>query len=155
DHMGGIRTYAHEGATIITHQHNRSYYQEVLRARPWLLKPDRYSLFPPEEWSEGYVFETVSEKYVLADDSRRVEIHNMQGLNHVEGMLAIYLPEDKILIQADLYSPPIPGTAARQPSNSNLNLYRNIQRLKLDVETIVPIHGRPGSMSQFVEYLGK
>ena len=41
------------------------YYQEVLRARPWLLEPDRFSLFPPEEWSEGYIFETVREKYIV------------------------------------------------------------------------------------------
>ena len=36
DHLGGLRTYVHEGATVITHEGNRPYYQEVLRARPWL-----------------------------------------------------------------------------------------------------------------------
>ena len=53
DHLGGLRTYVHEGATVITHEGNRPYYQEVLRARPWVLEPDRFSLYPPEEWSEG------------------------------------------------------------------------------------------------------
>ena len=46
DHLGGIRTYVHEGATVITHEANRPYYQEVLRARPWTLQPDRFSLSP-------------------------------------------------------------------------------------------------------------
>jgi hypothetical protein len=61
DHLGGLRSYVHEGATVITHEGNRPYYQEVLRARPWSLQPDRFSLYPPEEWSEGYIFETVRE----------------------------------------------------------------------------------------------
>ena len=62
DHLGGLRAYVHEGATVITYEGNRPYYQEVLRARPWLLEPDRFSLYPLEEWSEGYIFETVREK---------------------------------------------------------------------------------------------
>lgn len=152
DHLGGLRTYVHEGATVITHNYNRTYYQEVLRARPWLLEPDRYSLFPPEEWSEGYVFEAVVEKYVLADDKRRVDIHNIQGLSHVEGMLIAYLPDEKMVIEADLYSPR-PSNAGRPPNASNRTFYENIQRLDLDVDTIVPIHGQPTPMSQFVEYL--
>jgi glyoxylase-like metal-dependent hydrolase (beta-lactamase superfamily II) len=155
DHLGGIRTYVHEGAAIITHGGNRHYYQEVLRAGPWLLEPDRYSLYPPEEWSEGYIFETVYEKYVLADETRRVELHNVQGLNHVVGMLMAYLPEEKMLIQADLYTPAAPGVVPRPPNASNRTFYQNIQRLDLDVETIVPIHGRAGSMSDFVEYIGE
>jgi glyoxylase-like metal-dependent hydrolase (beta-lactamase superfamily II) len=155
DHLGGIRTYVHEGAAIITHGGNRHYYQEVLRAGPWLLEPDRYSLYPPEEWSEGYIFETVYEKYVLADETRRVELHNVQGLNHVVGMLMAYLPEEKMLIQADLYTPAAAGVVPRPRNASNRTFYQNIQRLDLDVETIVPIHGRAGSMSDFVEYIGE
>ena len=64
DHLGGLRAYVHEGATVITHDGNKPYYQEILRAGPWTLEPDRFSLHPPEEWSEGYIFETLSEKYV-------------------------------------------------------------------------------------------
>ena len=63
DHLGGLRAYVHDGATVIMHAGNLPYYQEVLRARPWSLQPDRFSLHPPEEWSEGYIFETVREKY--------------------------------------------------------------------------------------------
>ena len=35
DHLGGIRTYVHEGATVVTHENNKPYYQEVLRAGTW------------------------------------------------------------------------------------------------------------------------
>ena len=148
DHLGGLRAYVHEGATVITHEGNHPYYQEVLTARPWLLEPDRFSLFPPEEWSEGYIFETLREKYVLGDlDTRLVELHHVQGLAHVAGMLIAYFPQEKLLVEADLYTPPGPGRPAPvEPSGSNLSLYRNVQRLGLDVETIVPHPRTPGAV---------
>ncbi|HEY5617283.1 MAG TPA: MBL fold metallo-hydrolase [Vicinamibacterales bacterium] len=150
DHLGGIRTYVHEGATVITHEGNRPYYQEVLRARPWTLQPDRFSLYPPEEWSEGYIFETVREKYVLADDTRTLELHNVQGLAHALGMLIVYFPKEKIVVQADLYNP-----QAQALNASNRTFYQNLRRLKLDVTTIVGIHGNPGPMSQFAQLMSK
>ena len=146
DHLGGIRTYVHEGATVITHEGNHPYYQEVLRARPWILQPDRFSLYPPEEWSEGYIFETTREKYVLADDTRTVELHHVRGLAHAAGMLIAYIPSEKIVVQADLYSP-----RAQAPNASSRTFYRTLQRLELDVTTIVGIHGSPVPMAQFVE----
>ena len=156
DHLGGLRAYVHEGATVVTHEGNRPYYQEVLRARPWLLEPDRFSLYPPEEWSEGYIFETVREKFILGDETRLVELHHVQGLNHVAGMLIAYFPDEKLVVEADLYTPPPPGgQSPSTPSGSNRTFYQNLQRLQLDVETIVPIHGRPSSMSAFVEFVNR
>ncbi len=154
DHLGGMRAYVHEGATVVTHQGNFGYYQEVLRARPWLLEPDRFSLFPPEEWSEGYIFETLREKYILGDTTRLVELHHVQGLAHAAGMVMAYLPNEKILVQADLFTPPGPGgSLPASPNASARTLYSNVQRLGLDVETIVPIHGVPGPWSQFAEWV--
>jgi len=150
DHLGGIRTYVHEGATVVTHEGNRPYYQEVLRARPWVLQPDRFALHPPEEWSEGYIFETVREKYVLTDGTRHVQLHTIQGLAHASGMLIAYIPREKIMVQADLYNP-----TATAPNASNRTFYQNLQRLKLDVTTIVGIHGAPGPMSQLVQLMSK
>jgi len=147
DHLGGLRAYVHEGATVITHEGNHPYYQEVLRAGPWMLEPDRLSLYPPEEWSEGYIFETVREKYILGDETRIVELHHVQDLDHVAGMLIAYFPREKLVVEADLYTPPAPGARASAPSASSRTFYENLQRLGLDVETIVPIHGRPGPMS--------
>ncbi len=142
DHLGGIRTYRHEGATVVLNERNREFFEEVLTAGPRLLMPDRYSFSPPEEWAEGYTFETVWEKFVLGDESRTVELYNVQGLQHAEGMLIAYLPKEKIVVQADLYN-----SNATTPNASNRTFYENLQRLQLDVETIVGIHGRPGPMS--------
>lgn len=157
DHSGGLRTYVHEqGSTIITHRGNRDFYgQEVfsLKAQRTLL-PDRLSLYPPEEAAEGYRFETVIEKYTLSDGTRTMDVHNMQGLNHVEGMLIAYLPKEKIVIEADMYNPPAAGAQAPPPSASAKTFLNNMQRLKLDISTIVPIHGPITPWSDFVKVMG-
>ena len=153
DHLGGMRAYVHEGATIIAHEGNRAYYEEIVTARPWILEPDRLSLYPPEEVAEGYTFETLREKYVLSDGVRTMEIHHVQGLAHVAGMLIAYLPKEKIVMEADVYSPR--GAPAASPNASNVTFYENIERLNLDVETIVPVHGRIVPMTDFLSLVGE
>ena len=150
DHLGGIRTYVHEGATVVTHAANRPYYQEVLRARPWVLQPDRFALHPPEEWSEGYIFETVHEKYILGDATRMVELYNVEGLTHALGMLIAYFPKEKIVVQADLFN-----SAATTPNANARAFNNNLQRLKLDVQQIVGIHGAPATMAQFQQVVSR
>jgi hypothetical protein len=70
-------------------------------------------------------------------------------------MLMAYLPKEKIVVEADLYTPPTPGTQAPAPNASARTFNENLQRLKLDVTTIVPIHGNPGPMSGFVQFMGR
>ena len=94
-------------------------------------------------------------KYTLGDETQLVELHHVQGLDHVAGMLIAYFPKDKLVVEADLYSPPADGQSPAAPSASNRTFYQNLQRLQLDVETIVPIHGRPSPMSGFIEYVSQ
>jgi len=143
DHLGGVRAYVQqEGVTIILQESNHLYYAEVLTVKPWTLKPDRLSLFPPEEVAEGYTFEKVGQQYVLTDGTKVMEVYNVQGLAHAKGMLMAYLPKEKIVVEADLFTPPaanasLPATVAP----SSRTFYNNVQRLKLGVTTIAPIHG--------------
>ncbi len=154
DHLGGMRAYVHEGATIITHEGNRAYYEEIVTERQWILKPDRLSLYPPEEVAEGYTFETLREKYVLSDGVRTMDIYRIQGLAHCAGMLIAYLPKEKIVVEADLYSPR-DTQAPATPNASSVTFYENIKRLKLDIATIVPVHGRIVPMSDFLSHVGE
>jgi hypothetical protein len=62
-------------------------------------------------------------------------------------MLMVYLPAEKMLIEADLYSPPAANATTIPPAPFAKNLVENIDRLGLKVETIVPIHGRVVPMS--------
>jgi hypothetical protein len=71
-------------------------------------------------------------------------------------MLIAYLPAEKILINADMYSPAAPGaTPPATPNPSTVSLSRNIQRLKLDVAQHVPLHGRVGTNEEFIRVVGK
>ena len=143
DHLGGVRTYvAKENVTIILQKNNLPYYAEVLWVRPWTLQPDMLALFPPEEVSEGYTFEEVGQKFVLSDGTRTLEMYNVQGLQHAQGMLIAYLPQEKIVIEADLFTPPAQNAPMpTMVTQSHRSFYNNVQRLKLDVTTIAPIHG--------------
>ena len=55
----------------------------------------------------------------------------------------VHLPKEKILIEADAYTPLAPGAAPpATPNANNVNLIANIERLKLAVDRIAPLHGR-------------
>ena len=156
DHLGGLRAYvAKENLTIVMQQSNQAYYAEVLWIRPWILQPDRLSLFPPEEVSEGYTLETVGQKHVLSDGTRTMEIHNVQGLAHAQGMVMAYLPQERIVIEADLFTAPAPNAPLPAAvTASHRTFYDNVQRLTLDVATIAPIHGgRTFPWAEFAKFV--
>ena len=99
-------------------------------------------------------FETVNEKYVLSDGVRTMAIYPILGLAHNGNMLIAYLPTEKILINADLYSPPASGAQPPSANASMRSLYQNIQRLNLDVERHVGVHGQVGSHADFMRIVG-
>ena len=41
--------------------------------------------------------------------TRVVELYHVEGLNHSDNMAIVYLPKEKIVINADLYGPPPAG----------------------------------------------
>jgi hypothetical protein len=89
------------------------------------------------------------------DGNETIELYHVDGLNHSDNMLVAYLPKEKILINADLYTPAAQGAAA--PANVSPNavaLFQNVKRLKLDVAQHVPIHGNPGGNADFERIVG-
>jgi glyoxylase-like metal-dependent hydrolase (beta-lactamase superfamily II) len=157
DHLGGLRTMFHEGATVVTHHSNRDFYkQEVLTYAPRLLQPDRLSLYPPTEFAEGYQLETVTTKGTISDGTRNLDVYYLQGSPHAEGMLMAYLPKERILIEADVYTPPAPGAPApAAPPPAAVNLYENVRAYKLDVQTIAPLHGRVVPWGDFLKFVAR
>jgi glyoxylase-like metal-dependent hydrolase (beta-lactamase superfamily II) len=156
DHLGGLRAYvAKENVTIVLQKNNLPYYAEVLWIRPWTLQPDLLALFPPEEVSEGYTFEEVGQKFVLSDGTRTMEIYNVQGLQHAQGMVIAYLPQEKMVLEADLFTPPAQGAPMpTMVTASHRSFYNNVQRLRLDVQTIVPVHGgRTFPWAEFAKFV--
>jgi glyoxylase-like metal-dependent hydrolase (beta-lactamase superfamily II) len=135
DHSGGLRTYVHECATIVTELANKPYYQKIW-AQSHSLNPDRLSAS-----QKPAKFETVKGKLVL-DGKRKIELHSLAGNSHNDAFILVYLPAEKILVEADAYTPLAAGAAIPSPANPfAVNLYDNIKKLKLDVETIAALHG--------------
>ena len=156
DHAGGLRTYVSEGATIVTHLGNREYYEKVIfYPAPRTLQPDRLSAHPiPTVLVTPDVFETLTQKYVISDGKRSLDLYAMNGVNHSANMLLAYLPAEKILVNADLYSPPAQGAQPPAiPTAGMTALRNNLQRLRLEVSQHVPIHGRVGTHEEFLRLM--
>ncbi|MEP7306774.1 MAG: MBL fold metallo-hydrolase [Acidobacteriota bacterium] len=175
DHAGGLRTYLSQGTTIVTHESNKQYYLDILfHPAPRTLQPDRMALFSPMYWISRRPppIETVagearsSAKYVVTDGERILEIDKVEDVsyqlgdrsyaqgNHSADMLIAYLPKEKILFNADLYSPPAQGAPAPAPNAGIRTLDQNIRRLKLDVAQHAPAHGRVGTQEEFLKIVG-
>src|SRR5262245_11782151 len=138
DHSGGLRTYVAEGATIVTHEMNRPYYEQAWSA-PRTLNPDSLA-----KASKPAQFETFKDKHVLTDGKRSIEVHLIAGNGHNDAFAMVYLPTEKILSMVDAWAPLAPNAPPpAAPSPFAINLYENIQRLKLDVRQIAALHG-PG-----------
>jgi hypothetical protein len=66
-------------------------------------------------------------------------------------MLMVYLPTERLLIEADLFDTHQPLPAA--PTDSHRTLDNQVRRLGLDIGTIVPIHGRPAPWTDFMTFI--
>jgi glyoxylase-like metal-dependent hydrolase (beta-lactamase superfamily II) len=137
DHSGGIRAFMSEGAPIVAPFVARDFYLRVARA-PHTRQPDSL-----ERNKRAVVIEAFGGgPRVLTDGSRRVEVHPMPT-GHAEDNVVIYLPGEKMVIEADHVSPR--GGQVR-PVPLVQEFVAGLDRLNLDVATIVGIHGDSTSM---------
>jgi glyoxylase-like metal-dependent hydrolase (beta-lactamase superfamily II) len=152
DHLGGIRSAIDEGATIVTHASNREFLQRVAKT-PHTINPDRLAAS-----KKPVKIQTVGAKGALTDGTRTVELHLLTNYEHTGDMLVVYLPKEKILGEPDAYTPPATPTTPLVVTAVPyaVALYDNIQRLKLDVQTIAPFHGaRTTTVADLAKSAGK
>lgn len=145
DHSGGLRAVVAEGLPILTHQANKAFYEKMLR-NPATIAPDRLARNPRAPMIEG-----MGDKKVITDGTKTIEVHHVKGNLHSEGLLMVYLPKEKLLIQADAYAPRPAGAKPLPFSPFTTNLYENVQRLKLSVDQLVHVHGGMDPFSKLVE----
>jgi glyoxylase-like metal-dependent hydrolase (beta-lactamase superfamily II) len=136
DHSRGLRTFVDEGATIVTHRINQPYFEKIF-AQPHTLNPDRL-----ETSKRKARFDTMTERKVITDGNHIIELHHVRGNGHNDGLIVAYLPKQKILVEADAYNPPATADAPvpLPISPYTSNLIETVERLKLDVERVIPIH---------------
>jgi hypothetical protein len=117
---------------------NRPYYDKAW-AQPRTIRPDRLAGAPTPA-----KFETFTDKLVLDDGERQIEVHQIVGSGHNDAYAMVFLPAERILIQVDAYAPLAPNAQPQAAVNPfTVNLLENVERLKLNVRTIAALHG-PG-----------
>jgi len=146
DHLGGVRAYVAAGATIITNEANVAYYEKLFAA-PHTLDPDDLAKNPKKA-----TIIPVKEKYVLKEGDQSIEIYHIDGDMHAADLMMMYIPKAKALVEADDFTPATPQAPAPtgpRPGIFSANLMKNVQKNKLDVTTIAPLHGIVVPFSEF------
>ena len=150
DHAGGLRMAAAEGITLITSALAKPYFEAAF-SQPQQRAPDALS-----KSGRKSVFIGVDGQTVLSDVKRPIEIHSLQDSIHARGLLVVWLPRERLLIEADAYTPGPPDTPPPEKPNANhLNLVQNLERLGLAPQRIVPLHGRVMPAADLYAQIGR
>ncbi len=140
DHMGGIRTYAAVGATIVTSELNHSYVDKAL-ASSHTLVPDELAKVASPEWRIEAV--PADGEFSLGGGGRSVKARHIPTI-HSEDMLVIYLPDLRLLFVSDIY---MPGAfPPRQPlpapfGDWTRGLRDGLAKLEWNIEWLAGGHG--------------
>ena len=150
DHAGGLGPFVVEGATIITHDVNKAFFEQSLAA-PRTVQPDKLAQSGKQATVEG-----MQDKRVLSDESRTVELYHLKGNAHHDGLIMAYLPKEKFLVEADAYTPVLPNAPQpAQPNPFSVHLSESIDQRKLEIDQILPIHGRMVPLGELRKAIGQ
>jgi hypothetical protein len=170
DHSGGLRGLVAAGANqIVTSEDNAEYYSRIMFGVQRRVMPDSLSqreellgaLIRPQYVRVANQPAMISDRrFGTADPAKYMEFYQVgQGsppfTSHNEQFLVVYLPAERMLINADLYTPPAAGAALpSSPPEGVVAIGQIIRQYNLNVAQHVPIHGQPGSHEQFLKILG-
>lgn len=155
DHTSGLPAVVAEGVTIFTHEVNKAFLESAL-AQPRTLAPDAMS-----RSGKKPVIETMTDKHTFTDGNQVLEIHEIRGLPHADGMLIAHLPKHNIVAYADMFNlvppgqPPVPDP----PVVGTQVFVRNLERLGINDAKIITVHApnpdRPISQRDILATLGR
>ena len=137
DHAGGLRAAAAAGATVVVHAASKAYFERAFathsRIRPDLLTKSK----------KKASVRAVNNRMTMSDGARTLQIISIVESNHAAGFMMVYLPKERLLIEADAYTPIPPGAKPpATPNANNVNLVVNLEGFRLAVDRILPLHGR-------------
>jgi glyoxylase-like metal-dependent hydrolase (beta-lactamase superfamily II) len=147
DHIGGLRSFIAEGATIITTEGNRRTL-EMMAAAP---QNDRLAKNPrkPE-----FVFVDGGQR-TFTDGDRVVELIDVGPNPHARELLIAYLPKDRIVFQGDLFFLPYNDSPVGPPQESTISFVRKVKEKGLVIDHISGVHGRTASGAEFQRAVGE
>jgi glyoxylase-like metal-dependent hydrolase (beta-lactamase superfamily II) len=136
DHAGGLRAFVAAGVPVITLESNARYYARAWK-NPRTLEPDLLS-----RSGRKPVFRTFTTRLDLPDRVHPIELHSIEGSGHNTAFAMAYLPAERLLIEADAWTPaPAGAPRAATPNPLWVNLRQNVERLGLQVDRVQPLHG--------------
>lgn len=139
DHSAGLRAAVAEGLIVVTHAGNDAFVKEII-ARAHSRDPDALARQPKPLTTE-VVTDTL-------DLGGRVVLFHVAGSPHSSTMLMAYVPEHRLLIEADAFTPNALAPFAA-------NLLENIERRGLAVDRVVPLHGTVTPFAELKKAAGK
>ncbi len=142
DHTAGMRAAIAEGMTVITQAGNREWVERMAR-RPHTIQPDALT-----KNATRLVVETMDDEREIRDQAQTVMLYHVAGNPHSDTMLMAYFPRDRVVVEVDAYSP------GAGPHIYAANLLENIEKRKLRVDRIVPLHGTIGTFAEFRKAVG-
>lgn len=135
DHVAGLHPYIKMGATVPTTPEARDVVARTASV-PHALHPNTYAVAPAAVRTEAVVGSRV-----IADAHHRLELHDIAANPHAAQMLVAYSPAHRLLFEPDLLDGSLGDPVDAGPYT--VALARGIEQRRLDVETIVPVHGPP------------
>jgi glyoxylase-like metal-dependent hydrolase (beta-lactamase superfamily II) len=138
DHSGGVRAAVSEGLTVITHEGNVAFLEEMVK-RPHTRVPDALAKNP-----KPLKIEAVGADRVITDGAVMVRLYSIPG-EHSETMLMAYLPRERALVVIDVYEP------GRPPHMFLRAFIEDLKKRNLRVERIVPLHEKIVSYEEMIK----
>lgn len=138
DHASGLRAFAAEGATIITHNSNVEFFKEALSA-PRTLGSAATPTVPVDVMGVGDFF-------ALSDEAQQIHLHLLKGSLHADDMLVAYLPAIKAVVEADVLQPWLSPAFGGNFAGGHpflIHLADELDRLGLDYTQFIPVHRPP------------
>ncbi len=142
DHIGGLRSFIAEGATVVTTAKNRRIV-ETMAAAP---QNDRLAKNPRKP--EFALIE--NGRRVFTDGEKTVELIDIGPNPHAREMVIAYLPQQRIVFQGDLFNVPNNDAPFGPPQASTLSFARALKEKGIKAEWIAGVHGRTAPIADFV-----
>ncbi|NML47968.1 MBL fold metallo-hydrolase [Ramlibacter sp. G-1-2-2] len=150
DHAGGLRAAAAAGATLVVHEQARPWFERAF-AQANTVHPDALG-----QSGRRANFTGVAGQRTFSDGQRTLQVFTIEGSPHAQAFMMAWLPRERLLVEADAWTPGPPNAPPpARPNVLNVNLVENIERLKLDVDRILPLHGRVASYAELRAAAGR
>jgi len=141
DHIGGLRSFIAEGATVVTTPGNRGVVERMAAAP----QNDRLAREPRKP--QLLVIE--GRRRVLTDGTRTLELIDIGPNPHAREMVIAWLPRERVVFQGDLFFVPANDSPFGPPQATTVSFAKKLKDLGLPVERIAGVHGKTATIGQF------